>query len=160
MAESLRIWEFRRFCVARDSGGHHPSDAGALGSERRGPVCRDRLKSVLIGLLGGWSLLRVMDLMSDKPNGWGALAAIFPQVEPITASYVLHTLQTLAGTETALPPGTVSDGDAPVLRAHSGSPGATDPAAAPPNPCPGPDAWLGTAPPPRAREPSRSSFDP
>ena len=122
------------------------SDAGALGSEWRGPVCRDQLKSVLIGPLGGWSLQRVMDLMSDEPNPWGVLAAIYPQLDAITASYVLRTLRTLAGTETALPPGTVLDGDAPVLRAHSGSSGATDPAADRPNPCPSgslPNSWNG-----------------
>ena len=59
--------------------------------------------------------------MSDEPNTWGVLAAIYPQLDAITASYVLRTLRTLAGTETALPPGTITDGDAPVLRAHSGS---------------------------------------
>ena len=136
------------------------SDAGALGSEWRGPVCRDRLKSVLIGPLGGWSFQRVMDLRSDEPNTWGVLAAIYPQLEAITARHVLRTLQTLAGTETAPPLGTVSDGDAPVLRADSGSSGATDPAADPPNPCFGTDARLGNALPPRVREPSRCSLDP
>ena len=153
MAESLRIWEFRRCCVIRRFGHWDiiQSDAGALGSEWQGPVCRDQLKIVLIGPLGGWSLQRVMDLMSDEPNTWGVLAAIYPQLDAITASYVLRTLRTLAGTETALPPGTVLDGDAPVLRAHSGSSGATGPAADRPNPCPSTDAWLGNAPPPRVR---------
>ena len=46
------------------------SDAGALGSDWRGPVYRDRVKSVLIGLLGGWSLQRVMGLMGDKQARW------------------------------------------------------------------------------------------
>jgi len=46
------------------------SDAGALGSDWLGPVYRDRVKSVLIGLLGGWSLQRVMGLMGDKQARW------------------------------------------------------------------------------------------
>ena len=46
------------------------SDAGALDSDGPGPAYRDRLKSVLIGLLGGWSLQRVMGLMGDKQARW------------------------------------------------------------------------------------------
>lgn len=46
------------------------SDAGASNSEWQGPRASDRWKSILIGLLGGWSLQRVMQLMSDKQGRW------------------------------------------------------------------------------------------
>lgn len=46
------------------------SDAGASSSAWQGPRASDRWKSVLIGLLGGWSLERVMQLMSDKQERW------------------------------------------------------------------------------------------
>lgn len=46
------------------------SDAGALGSEWEGPVRRDRSKRVLVGRLDGWSLERVVDLISDKQTRW------------------------------------------------------------------------------------------
>lgn len=46
------------------------SDAGASSSEWQGPRASNRWKGVLIGLLGGWSLERVMQLMSDKQGRW------------------------------------------------------------------------------------------
>ena len=46
------------------------SDAGALSSERRGPVHRDRVKKLQLGLMCGWLPQRVVDLMSDKQTRW------------------------------------------------------------------------------------------
>ena len=46
------------------------SDAGALSSERRGPVHRNRVKRFRLGLMCGWLPQRVVDLMSDKQTRW------------------------------------------------------------------------------------------